>query len=140
MKVLQLTRLDYLQTGIFGSLIDPENTFAVFSLEHAYESTPIPGSASANWAPKVPKGIYTCIRGSHQLSGMSAPFETFEVQNVPDHTGILFHCGNTEADSSGCILLGMDRQGDIEVLESKIAFAAFMKNLEGLNEFNLEIL
>jgi Family of unknown function (DUF5675) len=139
MKVLQLTRMDYLQSGIFGTLIDPESTFAVFSLEHAYAVTPDAVSASTDWEPKVPKGSYTCQRGLHQLVGMSHPFETFQLMNVPGHTNILVHPGNHEADSEGCILVGLDRQGDTAVLESRAAFLAFMKNLEGLDQFNLEI-
>jgi Family of unknown function (DUF5675) len=138
MKVLELTRIDYLQTGIFGTLIDPNNDFAVFTLEHAY---PIANadSTSTNWAPKVPKGVYKCIRGQHQLKGMTEPFVTFEVTEVPGHTGILFHCGNTEADSEGCILLGMERDGDKEILQSREAFQLFIKNLEGIDQFTLVI-
>lgn len=140
MKLLQLTRLDYLNTGIFGTLIDPDTMFAVFVAEHAYPVAPDAGSSSTSWAPKVPKGVYKCLRGHHQLPGMPAAFETFELQNVPGHSGILFHSGNLpQIDSEGCLLLGLDRQGDVAVLDSKEAFSLFMKNLEGLNEFTLEI-
>ena len=138
MKVLQLTRTDYLESGIFGTLIDPDTTFAVFILEHAYPVVNA-DSASTNWAPKVPKGTYKCLRGQHQLAGMSQPFETFELQEVPGHTNILIHPGNMEKDSEGCILVGLDRQGDIAVLGSREAFQLLMKNLEGIDEFTLEI-
>lgn len=139
MKLLQLKRLDYLETGIFGAMIDPENNFAVFTLEHAYAVIPDTTKASTNWEPKVPKGLYTCQRGSHQLKNMKEPFETFQVMNVQGHAGILFHPGNIEADSEGCFLLGMDRQDDVAILHSREAFALFMKNLEGLEQFTLEI-
>lgn len=136
-----MKRLDFLASGIFSALIDPDTDFGVFVLEHAY---PVASdgilSMSVNYAPKVPPGVYACQRGIHKLKGMAQAFETFEIMNVPDHTGILFHCGNTESDSEGCLLLGLDRAGDIAVLESREAFTAFMKNLEGINEFTLEIL
>lgn len=69
---------------------------------------------------------------------MDYDFTTFEVTNVPGHTGILFHWGNSEGDSSGCILLGEYRTGSM-VFKSKKAFEHFMTKLIGINEFELEI-
>ena len=74
-------------------------------------------------------GEFNCVRGIHQLSGAAQPFETFEITGVPGHTGLLFHPGNTEMDSSGCVLLGMafgELTGVPAVLNSKIACDQFM--------------
>lgn len=131
--------MDFLSTGIFGSLIDPETNFAAFTLEHAYAVTPDLLSASTSYEPKVPRGIYTCRRGKHELKGNAQPFETFEITKVLGHTGVLFHCGNTQADSEGCVLLGMERDGDMAIHKSRFAFEAFMKNLDGINEFTLTV-
>lgn len=139
MKVLQLTRLDYLNTGIFGALIDPDSSFAAFTLEHSYPVVPDSTSVSTNYAPKIPAGTYKCLRGLHKLEGMTEPFETFEINGVEGHTNLLFHAGNFNKDSEGCVLLGLDRQGDTAILESREAFFEFMKNLKDLNEFTLEI-
>lgn len=133
---MKLTRTDYLETGIFG-LLDPIDGHQIFTLEHAYPVVPDSSIASTSYSPKVLPGTYLCVRGTHQLSN-GVPFETFEVI-VPGHTGILFHPGNTNKDSEGCILLGLSRSGDNAIAESRPAFALFMLSLAGVNSFNLEI-
>lgn len=49
--------------------------------------------------------------GTYQVKRMPASAnprhgECFEVLNVPGRSDILFHAGNTQHDSTGCILLG----------------------------------
>lgn len=78
------------------------------------------------------------MRGMHQLAGMKAPFETFEVMSVPGHQGILLHVGNFNEDSSGCILLGKDRAGGM-ITQSTLTFEAFMKLQAGVNTFKLVV-
>lgn len=130
---MKLSRMVYMQSGVFGTLSD-NDTFFVKTLEHAYSDP-----NSSNYSPKIPPGVYTCVRGQHQLAGMLLPFETFEVTNVPGHTGILFHSGNTNADSSGCILLGLHQNGNFSLLESRAAFQEFMKYLDGVESFELTV-
>lgn len=49
----------------------------------------------------IPTGQYICRRYS------SARYpNTFEVIDVTGRSGILFHAGNTEKDTQGCILVG----------------------------------
>ena len=129
---MNLIRIDCLQSGIFGTLTSDDEEFSCFTLEHAYPD-------AINFTAKIPRGTYTCVRGQHQLQG-GKPFSTFEVTNVPGHTNILFHPGNTEADSEGCILLGLTRLGDQEVLHSVGAFNLFMDYLEGIDTFQLIVL
>jgi hypothetical protein len=69
---------------------------------------------------------------------MTQDFETFEILGVPGHTGILFHWGNWNKDSDGCLCLGMVRSGNA-VLRSREAFANFMHMLEGVNECTLVV-
>ena len=118
-----LTRKDFLETGIFGILLDETGKQVAVTLEHAYDS----GLGNGTYIPKVAAGIYKCIR--HQPNRL--PYETYELQDVPNFegkpvTGILIHKGNFDKDSEGCILLGSFRQDD-EILESKVAFDAFME-------------
>ena len=57
---------------------------------------------------RIPTGRYTL---SLRYSPKFSPRPTYghdmiTVNNVPGFTGILFHKGNTETDTSGCILVG----------------------------------
>ena len=49
----------------------------------------------------IPAGSYVTRRVTSPKFG-----ETFEVTGVPGRANILFHHGNTEEDTEGCILLG----------------------------------
>ena len=130
-KTYVLERVNYYDDGIMGRLFDENGIQIAFTLEHAYDS-----GSNLGYIAKVPLGQYVCQRGYHVL--LSGPIEAFEVLNVPNHTGILFHIGNSNADSEGCILLGK-RCGTLPdvVLDSRIAFNQFMHGLEGTDVFNL---
>jgi hypothetical protein len=132
---LTLERETFNATGIFGKLYDESGTQIAVTLEHAYEQ-PIPNMGY--FGPKLPYGDYKCVRGFHQLAHMAVPFLTFEVTGVPGHTGILFHCGNDNADSAGCILLGLIHEGAF-ILESRDAFNKFMAIQEDVSDFTLTV-
>lgn len=124
---LTLKRKDFVLYGIFGELFDEKDERVAVTLEHSY-----------NKLPKLFPGKYLCKRGFHTLA--SHPnFETFEVMGVPGHDGILFHRGNVNNDSDGCILLGTNF-GTCCILDSREAFDNFMKMQEGLDEFYLTVL
>ena len=135
---LILTRKQFLDSGIFSDLTDSNGNLIAKCGEHSYAQGPL-----GVWRPKVSDGVYTCLRGQHQLAGMTAPFETFMLASVPNHTNILFHVGNfPQKDSEGCILLGESMgmlAGDLAVLNSKEAFAAFMVLQAGTDNFQLTV-
>ena len=85
---------------------------------------------------RIPAGTYNCkpYSGTHFK-------DVYIVENVPNRSTILFHWGNTEKDTLGCILLG-NKTGQIgsepAILESKKCFDRF-RNLIGKNEFTLTI-
>jgi hypothetical protein len=67
---------------------------------------------------------------------------TWEVQNVPNRSHILFHAGNVVSASLGCILLGglfgkLDNQ--TAILRSKAAFEEFLAELKEDTEVELVI-
>lgn len=109
--------------GIFGELADESGERIAYTLEHSFDCV-----------PKLPAGTYQCVRGSHTLH--SGPIETFEITGVPAHSGILFHYGNFDDDSDGCVLLGMGQVGNM-ITHSREAFAAFMDLCDGLDSFTL---
>jgi hypothetical protein len=135
---LILKRVHKLSHGIFGFLYIEKTTqerLAV-TLEHAYMNE------KSEWYAKVPAGKYLCKRGLHKLPNMDHNFETFEVTNVPGHWGILFHVGNFNKDSEGCILLGREFNNMSEpraISGSRSAFAEFMGLQGGLAEFYLTV-
>lgn len=127
---LKLTRNEYAQNGIFSTLTTEAGTHVAETLEHAYPML-------TSYEPKIPVGIYKCVRGEHRLHG-KPPFGTFEVTGVAGHSGILFHAGNYNTDSDGCVLVGEKRFENM-ITNSKRTFAAFMALQDGLQEFILEI-
>lgn len=136
---LTLTRLKKGADGIFSELEDTDGEFVAYTLERAYA---VPNSFPTEWGPKIPAGEYICIRGIHQLAN-GKPFETFEVLGVAGHTGLLFHCGNFDSDSQGCILLGQQIQNiNAEtkmVTQSQVAFANFRALEAAINSFMLTV-
>lgn len=135
---LTLIRNQFRPDGIFGELRDNDGKLKLVTLERSYDDDTDP-------RPKVSAGRYLCQRGTHRYKS-GRQYETFELLDVPGHTGILFHVGNHELDSEGCILLGtkimkFGQNGhNAQVLvNSKFAFEAFMGHQKGVDEFWLEI-
>ena len=135
---LILQRDAYRADGIFSTCSDDQGQPVMATLEHAYDD------GSGGWSPKIPPGVYTCNRGDHRLHGMANTFETFEVTGVEGHEGILFHWGNFNRDSEGCILVGQGNatQGDgTEMITgSRLEFEKFMALHADEQEFTLTVL
>ncbi len=134
-----LRRIDKRPDGIFGEFTfegDPGRF--CFTLEHAY---PVLVGA---FEPHIPPGVYACARGTHRLRG-GVPFETFEITGVDGHTGLLFHAGNFNLDSSGCVLIGKTiavdpNTGEEMITGSRDEFREWMGRLDGVTEFQLEVI
>lgn len=126
---LVLARELYREDGVFGDLIAENGGLDLLTLEHSY-----------GLLPKLPKGEYVCKRTVWHKKGI----ETFEITGVPNATRILFHTGNKEQDSEGCVLLGLARlEGNDRVMiitDSKVAHGRFMAHYEGVDEFPLTVL
>ena len=121
---LTLTRNKIGPEGAFSEITGTTNGIRLFvATEHAYQDQ------SGEWFAKIPEGEYQCLLGTHELAG-GPVFETYQVMNVPGHSGILFHKGNLpETDSAGCILLGTsfgELNGVAADLNSAVAFKAFL--------------
>jgi hypothetical protein len=130
---LQLKRTKITNNGVFGELQDINGIHIAYTLEHAYLQP------DGNFAAKIPTGTYMCQLGSHQLAHMTHTFQTYEIMNIPNHFNILFHSGNTETDSSGCVLLGED-QDEYGVLNSRLAFNKFMLLQNNVSQFQLVVI
>jgi len=85
---------------------------------------------------RIPAGEYLC----RPFNGQKYK-NVYEITNVPNRTAILFHWGNLEKDTEGCVLLGNKLgkiNGEPAVLESKKCFEMF-RSLIGKNSFQLVI-
>jgi len=104
--------------GCFSEVFNDDGSHLIYTAEHAYQQD------DGSWAPKTPAGIYDLELGDHaiEIQGKLTKITTYEVKNVPGHSGILFpHVGNwPQTDSDGCFLAGTK----ITVLADKPAVQA----------------
>lgn len=139
---LKLIRTNFSEFGIFSTFQDESDNDIAVCLEHAYRKAI--DWTSWTYEPKLKPGIYKCVRGQHQLHS-GPPFETFEITGVPGHSGVLFHVGNKNEDSEGCLLLGRrivpnpNGPGDM-ITSSRNTFNKFMDLQLNINEFTLTVI
>lgn len=85
---------------------------------------------------RIPSGRYECV----PYNGTKYK-DVYLVQNVPGRSAILFHWGNWEEDTEGCIILG-SKAGMLKsrpaVMNSMNCFKKF-RELIGREKFILEI-
>lgn len=109
MKTAEIVRLEKSSQGFLGVLrIDGE----IFCMTLEPDTT------------FIKPGCYHCQR----FHGTKWP-NTFEIE-VPGHEAVLFHAGNVEADTKGCVLLGSTAgklKGDRAVLNSGATFEKFLE-------------
>jgi len=94
------------------------------------------------WLNNIP--FKSCIpTGQYKVRRTNSPRfgpDTWQVQDVPDRTHILFHVANTSADVVGCIGCGISLYPDLNgVGNSRKAMAKFDSYLAGLDETDLVI-
>lgn len=133
---MRLKRIWYRADGIISQLLGSGVSWT--TLEHAY-------GADDKWEPKIPPGVYECLRGHHAIH--SCPdFDTFEITGVKGHSGLLFHWGNWNEDSEGCVLVGdklVQAPHDATVADlvtnTREAFARFMTTQSSTLAFTLTV-
>lgn len=110
---LTLARYDANECRTIGRLL-ADRAFLAYTLEDVVRHGPKIAHETA-----IPAGVYPVTITKSQRFGVNLPL----IQDVPDFTGIRIHAGNTTADTSGCVLVGM-RRGINVLYESKAALAA----------------
>lgn len=125
---LKLKRTHHLKEATLGTLtIDDVKTDPIYTLENPKRAT--------DKDSRIPAGVYKC----KPYSGTKYK-DVYIVLDVPNRSAILFHWGNYEKDTEGCILLGNRRTTSPQpmIMESKKCFERF-RSLIGKQEFTLTI-
>jgi|TARA_R100001594_G_scaffold6389_2_gene18214 hypothetical protein len=126
---LKLKRVADNEDATFGVLINGNIPFAV-TLEPAWED-------NKKGISCIPSGPYSCKRVKSPKFG-----DTFEILDVEERTHILFHKGNSERNTQGCVLIAEEfgrLNGKAAVLASGRGFTEFMSILKEVDEFELII-
>lgn len=103
-----------------------ETHFECFGLEDEYRRHKVVGET------RIPAGEYNIKlrrfggfhdRYKHRFA--STHDGMLEIADVPGFTDVLIHCGNTDDDTSGCLLLGVganSEHGDMSISSSGVAY------------------
>jgi hypothetical protein len=131
---LELVRVSIAPEGAFGVILVDLIPTGVVTLERTY---PVAESAprGAQFV-KIPPGFYRCVRTAYMRGG----YDSYEVTGVAGHSRLLFHAGNDELNSEGCILVGQRfglLNGQPAVLSSQLGFGEFIRLAAGRAVFGL---
>jgi hypothetical protein len=148
---LELYRLNSQSNSTLGVLyrkVGDAKEYLCFTLEDEYREQKVFGET------RIPKGTYQmCLR---QVGKFDTKYSTrfkdihkgmLWLQDVPEFKYILVHCGNTEEDTAGCLLLGYApkrvKGGNYELYSSTLAYMevypAIAEALEEGEEVNITI-
>ena len=86
----------------------------------------------------IPDGVYD-VRLRLPRESASRDYLHLLVKEVPNRDYILFHRGNTSADTSGCILVGQTREQD-RVNNSRLAMDLVIKEIINLGGENINLI
>lgn len=145
MKILHQRFIHDAETTL--SLVYVDGQFVCFSLEDEPREEKLAGET------RIPAGVYQIklrTEGRHHEK-YKQRFDDIHrgmlwLQDVPGFTWILIHCGNTEADTDGCLLVGHvadSRPGMMRINNSTGAYRMLYKlvvDAAEANELVIEIL
>lgn len=123
---LQLKTVAVREDGCYSVLLWDGRPFAV-SVERTFEEL----------RTVLKNGVYRCVRDRYHKGG----YETFEII-VEGHNRVLFHRGNKETDSLGCVIVAEsfgELAGLTAVIDSMKGFTEFMDLTRGFSEFEMEV-
>lgn len=130
---LQLCTVARRPDGCFGVLLFPEGPH--------YDPRPFAVTCERTFEflrTVVKGGVFLCKRTRYHKGG----YETFEII-VPGHSRVLFHRGSFELNSEGCILVAESFAATAHwqtfISDSRGGFDEFMRLLDGVDEFELEV-
>lgn len=132
---MELIRVAQNDIATYGVLINGLTPFAV-TLERPWRNNRV-GESCIPPGPGGDSSTYQCRRVLSPKFGV-----TFEVMEVPGRSAILFHKGNIDDDSHGCILIGESFNpvlGKPGISESGHGFEEFLALLKMTDRFPLVV-
>jgi hypothetical protein len=132
MTRLELKTVAVRPDGCYSVLLWDGRPFAV-SVERTFDQ----GEARHGKSVVIPNGRLRCTPDFYNRGG----YATYQI-HVEGHTDVLFHKGNLETHSLGCVIVGESfgqLSGKTAVLDSKGGFEEFIRLTGGVPEFYMEV-
>jgi len=123
---LQLKTVAVLEEGCFSVLLWDGRPFAV-SVERTFSAD----------RPVITNGVFSCKKSWYN----KGQYPTYEIEG-PGHSRIMFHKGNKDTDSLGCVVVTESfglLSGTAAVLDSAHGFAELIQLTHGLESFEMEV-
>lgn len=128
--MLTLTRVKEAGNATLGHLTVPGVDGFLWTLEDKWRDN-APGESC------IPPGEYHCVPHGWEPNSPFHFKKVWRLVGVEGREAILLHAGNSDADTRGCLLVGMANVGD-KITESRIAIELLRKVI-GNNDFALKV-
>lgn len=126
--IIDVKRFEFGDNYTIGKM-SIDGIFFCYTLEDKVRSEKIKGKTA------IPEGTYSVIIDKSIRFGRDMP----HILNVPGFEGVRIHSGNTDADTEGCILVGMDWVKGNFISRSKEAFTKFFPRLQQAKQAKITI-
>lgn len=124
---IEVKRLHKTQNSTIGELTI-DGKFECYTLEDTERDVKIKGETA------IPKGTYKVIINQSNRFKKLLPL----LINVPNFEGVRIHPGNSNHDTEGCILVGMNRSNDY-ITKSRKAFDSLFKKMKDAKNITITI-
>ncbi|WP_045859356.1 DUF5675 family protein [Teredinibacter purpureus] len=111
------------------SRVSVDGKFVCFGLEDEFREEKVQNET------RIPAGTYNIklrteggFHNRYQKRYPDMHKGMLHLQDVPNFTYVLIHCGNTDEDTAGCLLVGAGSNttpGDMSISSSRVAYANF---------------
>jgi len=133
---LILKRFEYGTNYTIGKLYNGDE-YVCYTLEDKFrqvEKDPV-SSWKVPGATAIPTGVYKVVVDFSNHFQKDLP----HVLDVEGFEGIRIHSGNSDKDTEGCILLGMNWAGNDWISNSTIALGKFMTMLQDQTDVTIKV-
>jgi len=124
---IEVKRLHKTENSTIGELTI-DGKFECYTLEDKERDVKIKGETA------IPKGTYKVIINKSNRFKKLLPL----LIGVPNFEGVRIHPGNSNHDTEGCILVGMNRSVDY-ITKSRKAFDSLFKKMQGAKNITITI-